>query len=179
MTMDTQEPPPALTSRRDAVAQAMNALARLANARPGIVTAIRRMEDPSEPPLAFFMAATPSLDRYLRPGTPDEERTTAEMRWAIVFWTIAQAQFKGLAGTTRLGAAMARAKIAEQRVVRLLEARDLQVAPAVRAVVAPLMSRAESFLIDDVAGLVLPDPTSDEGEMARRRIARDYYRNQD
>lgn len=147
----------------------------------GLVVALRREDGGMSP--RFYDLASSMLEEDLArwPGEPD--LTEAERRWARVVWVLAQ-----LAGQHRpgisFGTALARARVAEPRVVRLLRAQGDALHAAVRAVVPPLLQQAIELDLTDIAALILsaPEPMrpggfhAEEPERVRRRIARDFYR---
>jgi CRISPR system Cascade subunit CasB len=137
-------------------------------ADPGTAAALRRA-DPSSPPAAFYRLTVRLLDEHLPEAGP--RRIVEEGRWAVV--AAAMANAAGFMRRVPLGEALARAGVAEMRVVRLLEARDSQLADQVRNIVHQLVQKAQSFDPNDLADLVLSD--SDD---PRRWIARSFYRHQ-
>jgi CRISPR system Cascade subunit CasB len=139
----------------------------LENADAGTLAALRRA-DPSSPPAAFYRVTVGLLDKHLPEDGP--RRVQDEGRWAVVIAAMASAL--GLMRDVRLGEALARAGVAEMRVVRLLEARDAHLADLVRTVVHQLTQKAQAFDPNDLADLVLSD--NDE---PRRWIARSFYRH--
>ncbi len=143
----------------------------LSAADPGTLAALRRGSADS-PPAAFYRITATVLDDVLPEGGP--RRDESEARWMVVVSAMARAQ--GLLGRVPLGEALARAAVAEARVLRLLEAHDGQLADLVRHVVHQLVQRAVSFDSGDLADLVLTDGTSFH-QHPRRRIARAYYRH--
>jgi CRISPR system Cascade subunit CasB len=137
-------------------------------ADPGTLAALRRT-DPASPPAAFYRITVSLLDEHLPEAGP--RRLAEEGRWAVVVAAMANAV--GFMKKVPLGEALAKAGVAEMRVVRLLEARDSQLADLVRNIVHQLVQKAQSFDPNDLADLVLSD--SDE---PRRWIARSFYRHQ-
>jgi hypothetical protein len=109
------------------------------------------------------------LDEHLPAAGP--RRVEEEGRWAVVVAAMANAV--DFMMKVPLGEALAKAGVAEMRVVRLLEARDAQLADLVRNIVHQLVQKAQPFDPNDIADLVLTD--SDE---PRRWIARSFYRHQ-
>jgi CRISPR type I-E-associated protein CasB/Cse2 len=151
---------------------------RLQRADPGELSSLRRSE-PASPPPAFFRIAVDLLDDVLPPQGP--RRDALESRWALLAKVIATAlgtspSTGGLLGNVPFGEALARADVAEMRLLRLLEAHEGQLDDLVRQVVAQLASKGQPFSINDLADLVL-DHGSDHAESARRRIARSFYRS--
>lgn len=99
-------------------------------------------------------------------------RDALETRWAVVARELARAGDVLLA-PVRLGEALARAGVAEMRVLRLLEARDAQLYDVLRTVVHQLVSKGQPFDPLQLAKLVVRGD-----EHIRRAIARDFYRHQ-
>jgi hypothetical protein len=137
-------------------------------ADPGTLAALRRT-DPASPPAAFYRITVSLLDGELPDGGP--RRLAEESRWAVV--VAAMATSVGFLNKVPLGKALAEAGVTEMRVIRLLEARDSQLADLVRTIVHQLVQKAQGFDPNDLANLVLSD--SDE---PRRWIARSFYRHQ-
>lgn len=138
----------------------------------GTVAALRRM-DPDSPAPAFYRLATALLDGIAPASGPP--RDEAERRWAVIARAIAIGE--GMLGGVRFGAALALAKVAELRVLRLLEARGGQLADALFGVLHQLASKGQVWSPYDVAALVLSDGGPDQ-ETVRRSVARDFYRNE-
>lgn len=161
--------------------RALGALrASLQRADPGVLAQLRR-GDPSSPPPAFFRIAVGTLDEVLTARGAEYARD--ESRWAVVAKSMAMAlgtagSTGGLLGTVPFGEALARAGVAERRVLQLLEAHDDRLATLVRHVVSQLVSKGQPFAPNDLADLVIDDGT-ERGETARRRIARHFYRHHD
>jgi CRISPR type I-E-associated protein CasB/Cse2 len=165
-------PPHAVPRRHRAVAALGRAL-QPERADPGTLAALRRA-DPASPPPAFYRVTVDVLDEHLPEAGP--LRDALEIRWAVVVSAMANAQ--GLLARVPLGEALARAGVAEMRVLRLLEAQDTQLADLVRHVVHQLVQKGQPFDPDDLADLVLTGGT-DRAQEPRRRIARSYYRHAD
>ncbi len=158
-------PPP----RHRAVAALRHALEA---ANPGTLAALRRA-DPASPPAAFYRVTVGVLDEHLPEG--GMRRDADERRWAVVISAMASAH--GLLKPVPFGEALAKAGVAEMRVVRLLEGHDDQLADLVRNVVHQLVQRAQPFDANDLADLVVTDGT-ERGRESRRRIARSFYRHE-
>jgi CRISPR system Cascade subunit CasB len=146
---------------------------------PGTLAALRRMR-PELPPPVFFRITIDKdgsgiLDDVL-PRDP-EARLEAESLWALVTQAMAMAVSHGtsLLSRTSLGEALARADVAELRVLRLLNARGDQRFSVVRGIVHQLVARGERFNPEDLAHLLLSD--EDGAEPTRRRIASSFYRH--
>jgi CRISPR type I-E-associated protein CasB/Cse2 len=140
-------------------------------ADPGTLAALRRAA-PTSPPAAFYRVSVSVLDDQLPEG--GTRRDAAEARWVVVVSAMATAQ--GLLARCPLGEALAKAGVAELRVLRLLEANDAQLADLVRHVVHQLVQKGQPFDPADLADLVLTAGT-DRGPEPRRRIARSFYRH--
>jgi hypothetical protein len=141
-------------------------------ADPGTLAALRH-GDPSSPPVAFYRVSVQALDAHLPEG--GTRRDALEMRWAVVVYAMSSAQ--GLLARIPMGEAMAKADVAEMRLLRLLEAHGLQLADLVRHVVHQLVQKAQPFDPNDLADLVLSDDT-EWAHAPRARIARSFYRHQ-
>lgn len=141
---------------------------------PGTLAALRRA-DPASPPPAFYRVTVSVLDDYLPEGGP--RRLEQETRWAVVVSAMATAfsAKAGLLARVPLGEALAKAGVAEMRVVRLLEAQDAQLPDLVRNIVHQLVQKAQPFDPNDLADLVLSD---NDNRAARSRIARSFYRHE-
>lgn len=151
--------------------------AMLEHADPGALARLRRM-DPERPPAEFFRFSVAVLDDLL--PTTEARRRSQESRWAAIVKLMAiglgtNPRGGGLLSAVPLGQSLAQAKIAEMRVLRLLDARDAQLMELARHVVHQLVSKGVSFRIDDFAHLLLS--SGERAESARREIARSYYRH--
>jgi CRISPR type I-E-associated protein CasB/Cse2 len=152
----------------------------LKRADAGTLARLRRGDSRSPPP-DFFRVSVDLLDEVL--PEKGERRDREESRWAVLVSVIAIAlgttpQTGGLLGSVPFGRALARAGVAEMRVLRLLEADDDQIAALVRHLVHQLVSKGQPFSLNDLADLVLDNGT-ERCERARRSIARDFYRHDD
>lgn len=164
MTTERKEP----SKRHRAVATLRRVIE---DADPGTLAALRRA-DRDSPPAAFYRVTVDVLDGLL----PEDgrRRDIDEKRWLTI--VSAMATTVGLIAGVSLGEALARAGVAEGRVLRLLEAHDEQLAHLVRHVVHQLSQKAQPFSANDLADLVLTDGT-ERAHDARRHIARNYYRH--
>ncbi|MCG8555121.1 MAG: type I-E CRISPR-associated protein Cse2/CasB [Proteobacteria bacterium] len=180
MTGSPPRSPPGASSARAARRGSLRALRQaLQHSDAGTLAQLRRTK-PESPPLAFFRVSAGVLDDLLPFQAGARER--AESRWAALLQLMAMAlgtqpDTGGLLGRVPLGEALARADVAEQRVLRLLEARDDLLADLARGIVGQLVSKGQTFRLDELADLIL-DPDVHVAETARRRIARDFYRHQ-
>jgi len=145
---------------------------RVALKDPGTLAALRRA-DPDDPPPAFFRSTVGLLDRVSRGSGP--ARDDLERRWAGIAAALAAGE--SMLGNVPLGAALARAGVAEMRLLRLLQAHDGSLLHAVRATVHQLVSKGQPFDPRDVVHLILSEGTAKE-ESVRRNIARQYYRHE-
>lgn len=99
-----------------------------------------------------------------------------ERRWATILSSMASGV--GLHRRGRgLGEALAAAGVGELRLLKLLRARSDALAAELRTTLHLTLSKGEGLDFADVARLILSDGRVDE-ERVRRRIARDYFRNQ-
>ena len=141
---------------------------------PGDIAALRRLRSNDPSCSAFWRLAATQLAPVLPEGGP--ARDEAERRWAVILQ--AMAEMTGLHAPGRfLGRALASAGIAEQRVLRLLRADGEGLCDAVRVTSHFLASTATPADHVEIARLVLSDGRDDE-EPVRRRIAREYYAQQ-
>jgi CRISPR type I-E-associated protein CasB/Cse2 len=145
-------------------------LARLARAvheldRPGDLADLRRAPQAGVPGFAFWrVLAQAGLD-------PAEAQLPA---WIAVAGLMAMAHGRHSPGV-RLGAALAAAGVSEQRLLALLRAQPPLLFDQARSLVHLLNSHRASF--DHVElGLLLIAPDSDRAEVARRRVAADFFR---
>jgi CRISPR system Cascade subunit CasB len=171
-TPEAKETPQAesFTSRQT---RAVVALQRaIETADPGTQASLRRA-DPASPPAAFYRVTVRILDDILSGEGPS--RDAMERAWVVIASAMARAS--GMLAPVPLGEAMAKAGVAEMRLLRLLEARGDQLADIVRNVVHQLTQKGQRFDPRDLANLVLTDGTEFARE-PRRRIARNYYRHQ-
>jgi hypothetical protein len=154
--------------------RAVAALRRvLDDSDPGTLAALRRA-DPASPPAAFYRVTVTVLDDHL--PEDGQRRAAEEARWSVVVSAMANAA--GLLARVPFGEALAKAGVAEMRVLRLLEAQDTQLPDLVRHVVHQLVQKAQPFDPNDLADLVLTAGTERASE-PRRRIARSFYRHAD
>lgn len=157
--------PKSLQSVADALHRALGAMSN------GDRASLRRMRPDDLHQPAFWKLSTGLLQAAL-PVETSLWRDVQERRWAVVLAVAAAASH---APTMRLGGALARARVAEVRLTRLLRARGDQLPDAVRTLAHQLVSAAVPFDFADLAWLVLSEGRDDE-ERARQQIARDYYR---
>lgn len=168
-------------SRENARARALSALRHaLQRADAGVLARLRRT-DTSSPPPDFFRVSVDVLDELL--PAKGERRDQEESRWAVIVQAMASALGTspgtgGLLGGVPFGQALARAGIAEMRVLRLLEASDDQRPDLIRQVIHQLVSKGQPFSPTELADLVL-DREPERAERARRQIARNFYRHID
>lgn len=137
---------------------------------PGERAALRRI-DPKKPlPLAFYRIWLRQVDENL----PMEAQTQP---WAMVFWGIAS-MGEGAHNPNRpLGMALAESGYSEARLERLLGAPDEIRLELFTSMVRFLAAKRESFDWNDAAQfLLIRDPS--KRERLHRRIAVDFYRNQ-
>lgn len=158
---------PAKQTRRETVARLRHAIQ---HTDPGTVASLRRFNGDSVPPAAFYRLTVGLLDEILPEAGPHRE--AAEQRWAVIAAAMASAQ--GFLSGVPLGEALAKAKVAEMRVLRLLEARAAQLPDLVRNVVHQLVQKGQSFDSNDLANLLL---APDDDRTVRGHIARLYYRH--
>lgn len=148
----------------------------------GEIAALRREDGALSP--SFYKLAARILDDELAPLRLESVRIETERRWARVVHALAVLGGQHRRGAPSFGSALAIAELAEPRFLRLLRAEADAVDPALRAAVAPLAQKAITFDATDLAALVLsasPDVHQrgwDDGDVVRRRLARDYYRAQ-
>jgi CRISPR system Cascade subunit CasB len=158
--------PKPLPSVADALQRALGGMSS------GDRASLRKMRPDDLHQPAFWKLSTGLLQAVL-PNDAAPWRDEQERRWAVVLAVAAGASH---APGMRLGAALARAHVAEVRLTRLLRARGEQLPDAVRTLAHQLVSAAVPFDFADLAWLVLSEGRDDE-ERARQQIARDYYRS--
>lgn len=146
------------------------ARARIESMSTGDRATLRKLSPDDLHQPAFWKLTTGALQKVLADDGP--LRAAQERRWAVVIAVLAGALHSP---TTRLGTALAKARVAEVRVTRLLRARGEQLPDAVRTIAHQLIAAAAPFDLADLAWLVLSEDRDDE-ERARQQIARDYYR---
>ena len=116
--MNNPVPPPTGAPAERPRHRAVAALQRVLQASdPGTLAALRRANWTS-PPAAFYRVTVDVLDEHL-PGAGGR-RDALEARWAVVVSAMATAKY--FLVRVPLGEALARAGVAEMRVLRLLEA---------------------------------------------------------
>lgn len=161
---------PRKPTRREGVARLRQAIRE---ADPGTLAALRRYAGDSLPPPAFYHLAVAILDEQLQDAAEGRHRDEVDTRWAVLASAMASAE--DFLRDVPLGEAMARAGVAEMRVLRLLEASPKQLPDLVRTVVHQLVQKGQAFDPNDLADLLLA-PTGEKSP--RSRIARSYYRHQ-
>ncbi len=161
---------PKKPTRREGVARLRRALE---NADPGTLAALRRFGGDSLPPPAFYHLTVGILDEQLEGLAESKLRDEVDSQWAVLASAMASAQ--GFLGNVPLGEAMAKAGVAEMRVLRLLEANANQLPDLVRNIVHQLVQKGQPFDPNDLANLVL----AREGDKSpRSTIARSFYRHE-
>lgn len=144
------------------------------NIPPGDVSALRRARPGEIGGPAFWKIAVRYLEpARLLPGADHPGRNAAERRWTAILGGMAE--MAGLhQGGIRPGRALARNRVAEARVLRLLRADGVTLLDLVRTIAHQLKSQGARVDWTDLAGLVHWDghPAQDG---VRRRIALDYY----
>lgn len=158
--------PKPLQSTADALHRALGGMST------GDRASLRKMRPDDLHQPAFWKLSTGLLQASL-PADSSPWRDEQERRWAVVLAVAAAANH---APAMRLGAALARANVAEVRLTRLLRARGDQLPDAVRTLAHQLVTAAVPFDFADLAWLVLSEGRDDE-ERARQQIARDFYRS--
>lgn len=165
-SIEAPQPKPTL---RDLVAKLR---AALEHADPGTLAALRRFKADALPPAAFYRLTVPLLDDSLPES--GEYRDAKERQWGVIVAAMASAQ--GFLAAVPLGEALAKAGVAEMRVLRLLEASAEQLPSLVRTVVHQLIQKGQPFDPTDLASLVL---AADDNRAPRRKIAQSFYRHAD
>ena len=159
---------------RNSTVNSLAASIREGRLSAGDMAELRRL-DPADPSSAAFWKIAGSVlepDGWLRGD--GETRNEEERRWAVILRAIATLAPLHTPGR-RLGAALAEGELSEVRFVRLLRARGEILRRETRTVASLLASKAVRVDLAGLAGLVLSEG-GDREEDARRRIARDYYR---
>jgi CRISPR type I-E-associated protein CasB/Cse2 len=161
--------PSGLASTVNAIANAIEK-----SLTPGDVAALRRLRPGDPSCAAFWRLVATQLAPVLPAG--GSARDEAEHRWAVILQ--AMAEMVGFHAPGRyLGRAFVSAGIAEQRVLKLLRASGEALFDSVRVTAHHLASSATAADHAEIARLVLSDGREDE-ERVRRRIARDFYAQQ-
>jgi CRISPR system Cascade subunit CasB len=138
---------------------------------PGDVAAMRRMRpDDVGAPVFWRLAASELATVFATEGPRRDEQ---ERRWAVILQ--AMAEMRRLHDPRRsLGAALADADVAEQRLLKLLRASDDALFDAVRVIAHHLATRGVATNTADIARLILSDGGPNQ-ETVRRKLARDFY----
>ena len=159
------ESAPKKLTRREIVTRLRGALE---HADPGMLAALRRYQSGGRVPAAFY--------KLMNKALPEDALLTEEQeaRWAPVVCAMAGA--KGFLGDVRLGEALAKAGVAELRVLRLLEADAAQLPDLVGNVVHMLVQKGQVFDPYELANLLL---AADDDRRPRSAIAHSYYRHAD
>ena len=168
-TAGNKPPLPAKGSIQETVATLQ---VQLRHSDSATLAALRRA-DPAAPPMEFYRLSVRVLDDIL-PGD-GRDRSKIETQWLLIMSSMARSF--DLWSRVDLGQAMARAKVAEARVVKLLEARGNGLADILRTIVHQLVQKGQSFDPVDIAKLVLSEGSDTEKDI-RRKIARNFYRHQ-
>ena len=98
----------------------------------------------------------------------------SEQRWAAIIGLMAEAAGLHVANR-RLGAALSEAKVAETRVLRLLNAQSDGLVDALRYAIRPLIVGGSKFDQTALADLILTDGDPERAEKPRHAIARAFY----
>lgn len=154
---------------REMVARLRNALDR---ADPGTLATLRKLKANAPLPSAFYRLTVDVLDDVLAEGGPVREEV--ERRYAVLVAAMANAQ--NFLGSVPLGEALAKAGVAEMRLLRLLEANPEQLPDLVRTLVHQLVQKGQVFDPNDLANLLL---AREEDRTSRSHIARSFYRHAD
>ena len=160
---------PPKPTRRELVAKLRDAVD---GADPGTLAALRRFKADALPPAAFYRLTVALLDDMLPES--GKLRDDREHQWGVIVAAMANA--KGFLASVPFGEALARAGVAEMRVLRLLEARAEQLPSLVRTLVHQLVQKGQPFDPNDLANLVL---APDDDRAPRRKIAQSFYRHAD
>jgi CRISPR type I-E-associated protein CasB/Cse2 len=160
----------------------VNAIAKeLANDRipPGDRAALRRGDRPGKAEDRIGPAFWKVAVRHLEPADllsqgDGPRRAEDERRWAAILAGLARGAELHRSGR-RLGAVLAEAEVAEERLLRLARARDASLLSTVRAVAQQLTANGHRVDWADFADLILSDGTKRE-ESVRRNLCRDFYR---
>ncbi|MDO8434694.1 MAG: type I-E CRISPR-associated protein Cse2/CasB [Candidatus Binatus sp.] len=138
---------------------------------PGDVATMRRMRpDEIGAPIFWRLAASELAGEFTTEGP---RRDRQERRWAVILQ--AMAEMRHLHDPRKsLGASLADADIAEQRLLKLLRAGDDALFDAVRVIAHHLATRGVATNTADLARLILSDGGPNQ-ESVRRKLARDFY----
>jgi CRISPR type I-E-associated protein CasB/Cse2 len=137
---------------------------------PGDIAELRRLRPGDMGGAAYWKLMTSQVDS----GDPSDRRSDSQDRkWATILASLARlAPFHR--PRAHLGRALAEARVAEPRLLRLLRARGEQLEDAVRVLTHQIASTGTPVDCTDLAWLVLSEGGPDEVR-PRRRVARDYY----
>ena len=140
----------------------------LADADAGTLAELRRLRPGDAGGPAFWRIVV----RHLEPELPvGDARDEALRRWAVILRTCAQLEHRP---GYRLGTALAKTRVSETRVTRLLRASGETLWDTIRAVVHQLVSAGTPVDIAGIAMLVLSDGAPNE-QLVRQGIANDFY----
>jgi hypothetical protein len=138
---------------------------------PGDIAALRRMRPDDIGVPVFWRLVASELMVAL--GPDGSRRDELERRWAVILQALAELRHLRNPRIS-LGAALADADIAEQRLLKLLRAGGDALSDAIRVIAHHLATKGVPVRAADIAWLVLSDGRTDE-EAVRRQIARNYY----
>ncbi len=135
----------------------------------GDLAALRRMRDGSAPPAAFWRIVVDALEPRGLVTTLGDER-----KWTHIVRLMAEAA--GLhVNELPLGKALSDAKVAETRVLRVLNAQGDQLIDALRYALRPLVVGGVRFDQRAIAELILSDGHQDASDRARNNVARSFF----
>ena len=142
---------------------------------PGDRAAMRRIRPGEIGGPAFWKVAI----RYLEPAGLLADADSSLRRRQELYWsTILASMAEGPPfGARSLGRALADAGVTEARVLRLLRAQDDALLDAARTVAHQLAAQGSEFDWSDMVELLSSD-SAPHAEAVRRRIAYDYYRQE-
>lgn len=135
----------------------------------GDVAALRRMRADTMPPPAFWRLVAMVLEPRGLVDTPEATR-----RWANIVGLMAEAAGLHAKGV-RLGRALSEAKVAETRVLRVLNAQGEALVDALRYAIRPLVVSGTRFDQLTVADLILSDGNPEAADRSRHAIAKAFY----
>lgn len=134
----------------------------------GDVAALRRMHQGTRPAAFWRLLEMVLVPRGLVIDLEDERR------WADIIGLMAEAAGQHVGGK-RLGTALSEAKVAETRVLRVLNAQGDALVDALRYAIRPLVVGGIQFDQLSIAELILSDGHPDIAESPRHAIARAFY----